>query len=221
METTIDNVLKYLTDAYPNVDVAPATLRIMKEALGNEPGPFLKEAAERHVRHSRWFPTVAELMEQLAAVREHRESLADILRHERLARRRQTAAERPFPPMRDPRCLRLRIYYTDEELYEMEVARGTMLPPEEMAKRDEELARIAAPLRRALKARLRRQREAIRRDIALEQEEKRRQAQEREGQGAEGAEAEQGSTAERTSAAELPSGGNQKAKLEKEQTDGA
>ena len=155
----IDDVLRYLTDAYPNVQVRPATLRIMKEALEEEPGRLLMEAAKRHVWESRWFPSVAELREQLAAVRERREALADVLRHERLARYRQVVAERPFPPRRDPRCLHLRIYYTDEELYEMEVARGTMLPPDEMVVRDEKLGRVADRLRRELKARLGRERE--------------------------------------------------------------
>jgi hypothetical protein len=150
MQPTVDDVLNYLTVVYPKGRVTMPMLQAMREDLRDAPGPFLMEAAKEHVRTSRWFPTVAELVEQLEAVRERRQALADVLRHERLARERQIAAERPYPPLRDPRCRRLNICYTDEELYQMEVAQGTIPSPEELAERDERLVQEAAQLRKAL-----------------------------------------------------------------------
>lgn len=59
------DVIKYLAACYPNANIGPETLAAFGEALQHAPIDQLELAARQHVLHSKFFPTIAELMSQI------------------------------------------------------------------------------------------------------------------------------------------------------------
>ncbi len=79
-----DRAMLVLDAAYPRKDqtLTPELLRVYRVSLADIPGDHLELAALRHIAASKFFPTVAELREAVAATltREERETLADLHR---------------------------------------------------------------------------------------------------------------------------------------------
>ena len=64
-----NEMMRVLRAAYPAFDVRPWTRDVYRERLGEEDGPLMLTAARWWIDHSRWFPSVAELLEARAEVR--------------------------------------------------------------------------------------------------------------------------------------------------------
>jgi len=62
-ESEIAEVLALLAAAYPRTEIPETTARLYRLMLSDIPGESLKAAAIHCVRTSKWFPTVAELVD--------------------------------------------------------------------------------------------------------------------------------------------------------------
>lgn len=63
-------VLGVLAAAYPNFTLLPETLRIYQEALSDIDTEILEQAAKIHLVTNKYFPTIAELREQVVTILE-------------------------------------------------------------------------------------------------------------------------------------------------------
>lgn len=91
------NWLDYLVYASPSANIAPATLAILAIEFAGEDAGIMRAAVRAHVNSSKWFPSVAELRQQVNAARQQAEiaecHAAALAQVERVRELRQLRAE--------------------------------------------------------------------------------------------------------------------------------
>ena len=89
MNVNVLSVINYLVDAYPRQEIPPETINVYVAELQDVRPQLLMSAARAWVRHSRFFPSVAELRETAKAL------YAEERHAQRIDASRQLAEENP------------------------------------------------------------------------------------------------------------------------------